>query len=314
MRRSGWPLFVLVLAGSLAVPTRSYADAHLLVITGVAGDEQHAAQFSRWAAALVEAAVAHGVPAANVVYLGDGSDPRLRGRATRANVTGAFQDVAARAQADDEVVIVLIGHGSYDGRTGAFNLPGPDLSAEDYAKLLRPIRSQHVGFVNTSGASGAFLGPLAGPGRAVITATATGGERNDTRFPEYFVEAFTSDAADRDHDGRVSLLEAFEYARGRVAEIYKRDGLLQSEHATLQDGADGAFAATLVLGGAPTVATEDPALRTLVDERRQLELKVATLRQRKGTMDPNAYDAELERLLVALATKTRAIQQLQGKK
>ena len=301
----------------LAIAARSSAEVHVLVVTGVAGDDEHAGQFHRWASALLDAAIAHGVPADNVVYLADRSqaDPRMRGRSSRANVEHAFEELSA-TQPDDEVIVVLIGHGSFDGRSAAFNLPGPDLTAEDYARLLQKIRSQHVAFVDTSSSSGAFLTPLAGPGRVIVTATKTGGERNETRFPEFFAEAFTSDAADKDHDGRVTLLEAFDYARGKVTEAYQKGGLVQTEHPALEDGADGAFAATMTLGASSALAATagDPALKTLLDERHQLELRVAALRQRKGSMPQAEYDAELERLLLDLATKTRAIQQLQGKK
>ena len=94
-----------------------------------------------------------------------------------------------------------------------FNLPGPDLAVADYAKLLDGLAAQRVVFVNTASSSGAFVQPLAGPGRIIVTATKTGGERNETRFPAYFVEAYRDEAADRDRNGRVSALEAFDYAR-----------------------------------------------------------------------------------------------------
>ena len=69
---------------------------------------------------------------------------------------------------------------------------------------------------------GAFVS-LAGPGRIIVTATKTGGERNETRFPAFFVEAFGDEAADRDRNGRVSALEAFDYAP-RVVASYEQGG------------------------------------------------------------------------------------------
>ena len=45
--------------------------------------------------------------------------------------------------------------------------------------------------------------------------------------------------ADMDKDGRVSILEAFTWARLRVAESYERDGQLRTEHAVLEDNGDG---------------------------------------------------------------------------
>ena len=101
----------------------------------------------------------------------------------------------------------------------------------------------------------------------IIAATKTDGEKNQTRFGEYFTAAFAlADAdADTDKDGRVSALEAFLWARARTADSYKRDGQLLTEHAVLDDngdgkgadapgqpGSDGALARTFFLSAAGT--------------------------------------------------------------
>lgn len=314
-------LAALLLCGSF----RNVAaqDTHLLVITGVEGDQEHADLFHKWATALIDAAKRNnGVADANIVYLAEKPDAdraRIRERSTRENVEKAFRDVAGKARPNDEVFVVLFGHGSFDGRQAAFNLPGPDLTAGDYAKLLASLPSQRVAFVNTSSSSGGFLPGLAGPGRAIVTATKTGGERNEPRFPEFFVEAFASDAADGNRDGRVSVREAFEYAKAKVVDVYQQAGNILTEHATLDDGSDGTFAATLFLESARARtaalgATADPALRTLLEERQALEDQIASLKQRKAAMPEEAYDKELERLATELALKTRAVQQAQGGK
>jgi hypothetical protein len=294
-------------------------DIHLLVITGVGGDDEHSARFHKWATTVVDSAKRRGV--SDVVYLSEKPelDPvRLQGRSTKENVTRAFGDLAARAKADDEIFVILLGHGSFDGRQGAFNLPGPDLSAADYAVLLDRFKTQHITFVNTASSSGAFLPVLAGPGRTIVTATKTGGERNETRFPAYFVEALDSEAADRDRNGRVSVLEAFDYAKSKVTAAYEQEGHILTEHATLDDGNDGKFAATLYLAprGSRTSAgaNADPGLRALLEQRDALEDQVAQLRLRKETMDPARYEEELERLLTDLALKTKAIRDLEAKK
>ena len=296
-------------------------DTHLLVITGVAGDDEHGAQFHKWAMALGDAARRLGVPDAQVAYLSDRpeQDPaRIRGRSTKDNVTKAFADTAARAKPNDEVFVLLIGHGSFDGRVGAFNLPGPDLAVSDYAKLLDKLALQRVVFVNTASSSGAFLQPLAGPGRIIVTATKTGGERNETRFPAYFVEALQGEAADRDRNGRVSMLEAFDYARTKVASSYEQGGHILTEHAVLDDGSEGKLAAMLFLAPrasrAAATATADPALRALLEQRDTLERQVAELRLRKDGMDPARYERELETLLTDLAVKSQAIRALEAKK
>ncbi len=171
----------------------------------------------------------------------------MKARATRENVTKAIGDIATRAKPNDEIFILLIGHGSFDGKNGAFNLPGPDLGAGDYAALLDQFKTQKVTFVNTASSSGAFLQPLAGPARTVVAATKTGGERNETRFAEYFVEALASESADSDRNGRVSVLEAFNYASAKVKTSYEQAGQILTEHATLDDGSEGKLAGSLYL-------------------------------------------------------------------
>lgn len=296
-------------------------DTHVLVVVGVGGSEEHAGQFHKWAATVVDTAKKRGVPDTHITYLGEKTEQdaaRIKGRSTRDGVTKAVGDIAARARANDEVFIILFGHGSYDGRHAAFNLPGPDLTAEDYKGLLEKLRLQRVVFVNTASASGGFLAALAGPGRTIVTATKTGGERNETLFPGPFVEALEGEAADRDRNGRVSVLEAFDYAKTRVTASYEQGGNILTEHATLDDGAGGKFAATLFLAPERSrtaeMATASPALRALVEQRDALERQIAELKLKKDTVDAATYDRDLEKLLTELALKTRALRDLEAKK
>jgi peptidase C13-like protein len=295
-------------------------DTHLLVVVGVGGDDDHVKSFNKYALTIMDAAKKHGMPDANITYLGENPDQsggRMKARATRENVTKAFTDLAASAKAIDEVFVVLIGHGSFDGRLAAFNLPGPDLTADDYAGLLKKFATQKIVFVNTASSSGAFIQPLAGPARTIVAATRTGGERNETRFAQYFVEAFDGDGADRDRNGRVSVQEAFDYAAQKVKAAYEQEGHIMTEHATLEDSSKGLLATTQFLAPerSRTVAAQaaDPALRALLEQRDALERQVAELRLRKDALDPKQYDDQLEKLLTDLALKTRAIRDFEQK-
>ena len=308
---------------SCAAVAHAAQSTYLLVITGVEGDQEHGELFQKWATTLIDAAKArYGVPDEQILYLAEHPErapSRIWARSTRENVERAFARLGDRAGANDQVFVVLIGHGSFDGQQAFFNLPGPDLAATDYARLVEKLRAGRVIFVDTSSASGGFLKALAAPGRTVVTATRTGGERNETRFPAYFVEAFASTAADADQDGRVSVLEAFNYARTKVVQAYERDGLLLTEHATLDDGTDGKLAAAESLASdqaasAALAGVADPALRTLLEEQHALDEQISALKLRKDGMEPAAYQEELEKLLTDLALKTRAIRQLEEKK
>jgi hypothetical protein len=296
-------------------------DTHLLLVTGVPGDPEHEQQFGTWGQAIHDAARRLQVADANVVYLADKPDTdakRIRGRSTREGITKAIAQIASRTRPNDDVFVVLIGHGTSDGKSGAFNVSGPDLTPDDLNKAFAAFPTQRIVVVNTTASSGVFLSPLAGPGRVIVTATKTGGERNDTRFPAYFVEALEGETPDRDRNGRVSILEAFEYARAKVTEVYQQEGHILTEHATLDDGNEGKFAATLFLAPplsrTAAVQSADPKLRALLEEREALERQVADLRLRKDSMDAARYEAELEKLVTDLALKARAIRELEVKK
>jgi hypothetical protein len=313
--------FVLVATALLVLGPRaaSAQDVHLLVITGVGGDEEHTTQFQKWAGEVVDSAKKHGVLEANINWLGEApdKDPRIKARSSRDNVTKAFGDLATSAKPDDEVFILLIGHGSFDGKTGAFNLPGPDLTAPDYATLLQRFTTQKVVFVNTASSSGAFLEPLAGPARTIVTATKTGGERNETRFAEFFVQALDAEEADRDRNGRVSVQEAFDFAAAKVKAEYEKEGHILTEHAALDDSSEGKLAQTQYLAPerSRTAAAQnvDPALRALLEQRDALERQVNDLRLKKDSMDPATYDQQLEKLVTELAVKTRQIRDMENR-
>ena len=175
--------------------------------------------------------------------------------------------------------------------------------------------------VNTTAASFPFLRRLAGPGRIVITATASSVQRYDTIFPEFFVAAFTDESADRDKNGRVSVWEAFEFASAGVRRWFQRQGRLATERGVLddtgngegreagQDGADGFLAARTFVGAGidPLPLVTESSLVPLVEQRNALEDQVARLRSQKNEVEPDDYWRELERLLIELARASREI-------
>ena len=306
--------------------------AFLLIVVGLAGDPEHGELFHKWGAELAESAGRLGVPPDHLAYLvdqpGDG-EVRVTGRATLDEITRTFDRFAQQATADDAVYVVLIGHGSYDGKTAKFNLPGPDVSAADFAAQFKRLPSRQIVFVDTASASGPFVNELSGPGRTIIAATRSGAENYATLFGGYFVDALSGEEADADKNRRVTMLEAFQFAKAAVQRAYDKEGLLSTEHAVLDDNgdkvgspdpsttaADGKVAALMAIGSAADALPlpADPKLRALVLERRDLEHRVESLRLLKDNMDPAKYQSELEKLVTDLALKTREIRTLEGAK
>ena len=330
--RQALPAALALLA--LANPAAAQ-QTHILVVTGLSGDPAYAEQFHTWASTIVDAAAGrYELPADNVTWLAERveADPeRIDARSTSENVEAAVTAIADRARPNDHVLILLIGHGSYQNGESRFNLPRRDLTAEDYDLLLERLQGQRVSFVNTATSSGGFIQALSGAGRTVVTATRSGGQWNETVFGGHFVAAFAdgSEESDQNRDGRVSVLEAFEYAVAQVSRVYESDGRLQTEHALLDDNgdregtrepdpvsSDGALARTLFISAGEGAGIpgwpEDPALRALYQERLEIQEQIEALQATRGGTDEAIYQAELEKLLVAIALKGREIREAEA--
>jgi hypothetical protein len=312
----------LVLAAMLLAAPAFAQSTHLVIVVGLAGDPAHGELFKKWGTTLAETATARlNVPQENVVLLTDAA-------ATRDAVSKALGGVAAKAGEQDTVIVVLFGHGTFAGKIAKFNLTGPDMTPQDFAPLLARMKSKRVVLANTTSASGPFVEALSGPGRVIVSATRTGGEMFATLFGGPFVEAFASETADADRDGKVSILEAFDHAKRAVAASYQREGLLPTEHAVLDDNGDkegsmepgrqakdGQSAAVLAIGSLRRqAAPTNEKLRALYAERDAIERRIESLKLLKSGMDATKYAAELEKLATDLALKTREIRAAEGGK
>lgn len=320
-----------------ATPSRLQAQrTHLLIVSGLGGQPKYSDAFRKWGLGLADVArKRYAMADSDVVYLAEEGprDARVTGLATRENIEAALARFAERTSTGDQVVIVLIGHGSGATEDSKVSLPGPDMSARDFARVLAPFKTQQVAFVDMTSASGDVLPLLSAPNRVVITATKSSFERNESQFAGYFVDALTGDGADTDKDGRVSLLEAFRYAATETRRYYEQQSHLQTEHAQLDDDGDrkgtadpdarvvagqgdGALARRIFLGGgsyASRAGAGDPKLAGLYKARFDLEAQIDALKRRKATLTADAYDAALENLLVELAMKAREIRALEGR-
>lgn len=323
----------LLLSPISLLPSPISAQTHVFVISGLGGEPQYSKLFAGLSRRLVDALQQRaGVPAAGITWLGEDSTSTAScyaGLSTKANVERAVRSLAARVQPGAQVVFVLIGHGAGDGAESRISLPGPDLTATDFAALFSRFTAQRIAFIDLTSASGDMVGVLSAPNRVVITATKTAFERNESHFARFFVDAFAKDGADTDKDGRVSLLEAFRYAAAETKRLYETATKLQTEHAQLDDDGDkqgsaeatgrtgdGVLARRFFLDAdkfAAHVAANDPRLGPLYSERFALEEQIDALRGKKTMMTADAYDDELEKLLVALARKSREIRTIEGR-
>ena len=321
----------LVTLAPYVVPLQ--AQTHLIILSGLGGEKKYSDEFRQLSETLaVAASKRFAIPDAEIQWFGEDSVSRLpffRGQSTKVNVEHAITALASRAGAGDQVVLVLIGHGSGDGEDSKISIPGPDLSARDFAQLLSRFPTQQIAFIDLTSASGDMLPLLAGPNRVVITATKSSFERNESIFGRFFVDALSKDVADVDKDGRVSLLEAFQYATTETKRVYDNDTRLQTEHAQLEDmgaktgsgdpdgrSGEGLLARRFFLDGAyvTRLGANDPQLSSLYKDKFSLEDQIGQLRAKKTSMSPDAYDDALERLLVQLARNAKSIREIEGRK
>jgi hypothetical protein len=302
----------------------------VLIVTGASGEPRFAREFHALAMGLRAVATASfAIPDSQIIYLAEqtSGDPRaITGRSTREGISQAFDRIAARAAAGDAVFILLIGHGSGDGKTSRFNIPAQDISDTDFRAELDKLSRQTVAFVNAASASGDFVKTLSGKNRVIVTATKSGFERNETLFAGHFVSAYVKDGADADKDGRVSLLEAFNYARREVQREYETTNRLQTEHAMLDDdgdgagradpgprGPDGTAASRFFLqpqAGLTGAAASDPRVAQLLATQAKLQGQLDSLRLAKGVMKEAEYEKALEDLLTKIAENASTLRAL----
>ena len=215
--------------------------------------------------------------------------------------------------------MILIGHGTFDGKKAKFNLQGPDISATELKEWLQDCKRPLV-IINCSSSSSPFMNALSGENRVIITATRSGFERNFCRLGGFLAKAIGNLEADIDKDGQTSLLEAWLAASRYSADFYKNENRLSPEHPLLDDNGDGkGTPPDWFRGIRVTRKSEDPkllpdGLRThqlyLIPseeerklsasqraERDALDIELAKLRAAKGLMEEKIYYTELEKLL-----------------
>lgn len=293
-----------------------------IVVSGASGGAAYAEQLATWRQAIHAALTTRfGFAPAQIVQLVDETARASGTPATAENVRQAFATLRGRVGKDDLVLIVLLGHGTFDGQAAKFNLVGPDLTAADWAVMLGALPGRQV-IVNTTEASAPFLDVLAARGRVVITATETAAQRYATVFPDYFVKALGDAQSDLDKNGRTSIWELFASSSTAVARHYSERAQLTTERAKLSDTGDKAgVQASVTTGPIGTMArsfyldrdagseSADPAVRALIERRRGLETEAEAHIQKKPGADPAAWTTEFERLMIELSRVSREIRQ-----
>jgi hypothetical protein len=297
---------LMLLAAALVFTLRAHAAVYYVTVAGLGGEPDYEQRFAAAAKDLDKVFKAAGNTAKTYTLTG--------AQSTASQLKETLDAVAREAKADDDFVLILIGHGSFDGVEYKFNLVGPDVTAGEIAAMCDRIHARRQLVVDTTSASGGAMQALGRPGRAVITATKAGTEKNATVFARYWVEALEDPAADTDKSDSISAMEAFAYATAKTAAFYDSQKRLATEHAVFNDvghgepvrvvgNGQGALMSsfTLVRLGSSQQAANDPAKHALLAKKEELEQKIDTLKYQKAAMDPTDYKTQLTAALLELA-------------
>jgi hypothetical protein len=235
-----------------------------------------------------------------------------------AGITNAIEALQGQVKQGDQITIFLIGHGAGADEESKFNIVGPDITGTQFAEMLDPFSEQDIVIVNTTSASYGFSASLSSAGRVVISSTSSPSEKFDPIFSKYFIEALDQRNGDRDKNNRVSMLEAFNYAKVSVDQWYEEQGRLASEHAGLDDNGDALFSLNPTITDVDGRLAEIAYIDTLEDDgenlsdqalslkamMQEVERSVFILRGRKADFLEADYWRQLETLLVELAKTT----------
>ena len=301
-------------------------ERKVIVVLGAAGDAQYGQQFETWAQGLKEVVGSSSAenPNLKLVKIGGESAAGDQGDGNEKDQTDLAlleKEIESAASQTQELWIMLIGHGTDDGKNSKFNLRGPDLTAKQLNDWLTSLPCRCV-IVNCASSSGSFINKLKSDNRIVVTATKSSSQYNFARFGEHFLQAVGDPAFDLDKDQQISLLEAFVAGSKRTQEFYVQEGRLATEMAVLDDNGDGLgtpadwFEGTRVVrkskkGQPDGLAANQVFLirrgaeaKLSVQQRQtrdQLEAKLESIRARRDAFDENAFYRELEPVLIELA-------------
>jgi hypothetical protein len=309
--KAGLLVIGLLVIGSLASGVL-HAAAFYVTVAGLGGEPDYEQRFAAQAQE-IDKLLHTSSPDSNITTL-------YGPQATKSNVQNALAQVARDAKPNDALVLMLIGHGSFDGYDYKINLPGPDLSGIELGALLDRIACARQLVVNMTSASGGSRAALEKANRVVITATKSGNEKNATVFARFWVEALRDPSADTDKNETVSALEAFIFAETKTAQFYETQKRLATEHPILEDTGQGdgerkpspengeglkAAQFPLLRIGASQVAANTPEKKALLEKRDGLEEQIDKLKYEKAAMPADEYKKQLQDLLIQLA-KTQA--------
>lgn len=335
-----WTLCAATLLCVALPSSEARAASYHVILCGSGGEPEFSETYRSWGARLKDALVlGFGVPADRVVLLTEPvtEDAPPLTTTNLQSIRGALEDLSDRVGHADDLFVYLIGHGSYLKNLSKFHIPGEDLTAGEFDTLLKSIPARRLIVMNGTSSSAGFVNVLSGEGRIICAATKSVSEINATEFMGFFIEGLEDGSADRNHDERISFLEACEQASELTASWYVSEGLIATEHAILDDNGDGLgsrlpIEVIAVASDADADVDVDEFLdgsvarecyikdysfhpgvpQELIDTYLAALDSVKALRLNKAELAEDAYFARLEEILLTAARANREIRSFEA--
>jgi len=211
---------------------RPVGDTYAVVVCGIGKDAEDLAAWSQTLGGLRtylnEKAC---IPSERLVVLSPDA-------ATAREIRRRIGACAQAAREVDRFVFYYVGQANAAGGSLRLNLSGPDITQDDLAEWLAAVKAKSQLVVLDCPCAGAAAKALPHPGRVVVLA-ATEAQTYGPRFSLHFVPALAREQSDANHDGRISVLEAFTAAAREIEQWYQRMELLATETPSIEDDGDG---------------------------------------------------------------------------
>ena len=298
--------------------TESPPRGNLILVVGVPGEPRYERTFSKIAAQWKSICEQANLELSSIGVPLDAAS-KMEKKTDRELLLEALRETAS---ADRPLWVILVGHGTYDGRKAKFNLRGKDITASEFKATLA-ARTHPTLFVNCASASAPFMNAMKGENRIVITATKSGSQYNATVFGQYFADAAANEANDLDKDGGLSLLEVFLAASHATRDFYQSQKRIATENSLLDDNGDGKGTPANWFSGVRCVKKPKGANRvdgTLANQfflrisdrqdelspenrkrRAELEMQLEDIVSRRAQMTEDDFLSSIEPILLDLA-------------
>ena len=221
-----------------SIDSNQSPQKYAIVASGTSYDSQHYTWFLNSTSSAYKLLKNKGYSDENIYYLFESSkEPSVDYEATISNFKKVIKELQEKSREIDNIVLFLIGHGSYVDTNSYYSLNDYNLSGIEMTEMFKNIKRDKLIFVFSPCNSGGFIDVLSGENIIIITSTLKD-ETNRAAFIEPFLTSFNG-IGDTNSDGKVSFAEAFNYASKNVKDQYLGNGWGKlTEHAQLDDNGD----------------------------------------------------------------------------